>query len=247
MENISVKRLYILEDNIIKTNLADINLDDTYDKYDLILDKVFNGEADDIFLSAYLDDVSEDDKKEIFKLARKYQDLCFYQGIYDNWLDSPYGVTALQPDTVSQLLLNDYDFIIRLAKHKDESILEFLRKLNNTKMSKESSIIAGLRSGFYRQDDILEEVIIEMSNENGKYKNFSQEQKLLLLEEPQDILYRKNDKELELIPVEELENNLRTSYDSNYSIKEILETIDIKTFEELLDIVNGNLQNTYKK
>lgn len=249
MENIGIKRLLRLEDYIIQTSLATINLDDEYALYESILQKVFSGEVDDIFISENLDDVDEYEKNEIMKLARKYSSLCFYQGDYDNWIDSPDGITALNPASICKKLLNDYDYLIRLAKNGKEDLLRFLLKFQNTDIAKRGSVISALRNLFY-SDEVLENILIEMSKEDGKYNAFSDDKKLILFNYADGVLYKELDnKEVEITDVNELEKEIVEGFigplELDKNKKDIIKKISNENFLSIIEDINRDYLEKY--
>jgi len=247
MKDIDKERLNILIDNVIKTSLATINLDDGYALYEAVLQKVFNGEVDDLFISENLGDVEEFEKNEIMKLARKYSSLCFYQGDFDNWIDSPDGVTALDPDTIIKKILNDYDYLIKLTKDGKEDVLRFLLKFQNTDISKKGSIISVLRNMF--RDDILEKIMIEMSKIDGDYKDFSDDKKLILCDYAEGVLYKENDKNIDIVDSNILENEIVKyfigSIEINQDNKDIIKKMDNETFTTIVKDINSEYLESY--
>ena len=239
MEKIAYQRINKLEEYVINTYLSDINLEDEYDKYDFIVRKVFNGEVDDVFLTNNLDDLSEEEKKEVFKLARDNQELCFFQGNIELWTDSPIGATGNQIREMCKNLLDDYDCLIKLARNGKE-VLEFLLKFKNREISKDGSVIAVLKNIFHDYDT-LEKIIVEMANKEGEYKDFSEAQKLVLCDNADGVLYKVNNKEVEIVPSKELEEEIVTYYlgtiETDYELGKIISKINLDDFtEKVVDI-----------
>ena len=244
MSNISIKRLEKLEDYILKSSLDTIELDNKDNLgeiYEKIIEKVFKGELDDVFLTNSLTD--EDNKKEIFELARKYRSLCFYQGMFDNWPDSPLGVGDLEIKCIK--LLEDYDYLIRLAKNGKEDVLKFLLKFQESESSKKAPIISYLRADF-NNDDVLEYILIEMSKEDGIYNKFTDSEKIILCDYP-ELLFKVNDSaEVEILSVSDLERKLAECYNGNddvdYDIESIFKTLDKESAKELIQelFINKN-------
>ncbi|MBR5369738.1 MAG: hypothetical protein IK137_00365 [Bacilli bacterium] len=243
----SVKRLEIIKDAMIHDYLTEIDFDDDEKitlAYDSMLYKVFvSGEFDDIFLSEYLDDLDKDERQRVIDLARKYNSLCFFHGSFDYWLDSVEGVTSSKDgqSTIAIILLRNYDYLMRLARNGGEEVLKFLNKFQGTELSKKGSIIALLRNGFC-DDDTLENTLIEMTKEDGIYKDFSDTQKMILCNYPEGLLYKKNnDNKVELIPVSELKKSIENE---GFDLKDI----DSSSFEEIVEgIYRDYYGATYKK
>ena len=239
MEDIRIKRLENLKDAMILNNLSEANLDNLLELYDSLLYKTFSGEFDNIFLSNNLDDLDESKKEEVLALSKKYNSLCFYLGEFDNWLDSIEGVTLSDLDLTSVKLLDNYDYLIRLAKNGGEDVLKFLSKFQGSEMFKRGAIIAILRSSFYN-DDILESILIEMAKEDGEYKDSSDKQRIVLCNYPEGILYKVDGDNVSMIPGKELRDKVIkgfTGLDEDYDIKEI----DLSSFEEII----GSIYNDY--
>ena len=88
---------------------------------------------------------------------------------------------------------------------------------------------------------------MEMSKEDGKYKDFSDTQKLILCDYPEGLLYRKNDEnKVELVPVDELKKSIIKLFigDEEYQVKDI----DSASFEEIVESIYSDYYGaTYKK
>lgn len=233
MEDIRIKRLEKLKDAMILNNLSEVNLDNLYELYDSMLYKVFSLEFNDIFLSDYLNDNNRD---ELLGLVSKYNSLCFYLGEFDNWIDSIEGVSLSDLDLVCMKLLDNYDYLIRLALNGGEDVLKFLSKFSGTPMFKRGAIIAILRSSFYN-DDVLENILIEMSKNNGKYKDFNDKQKIVLCNYPLGVLYKVNNDNVEIVSSDELKKLVIKGFigssDENYDIN----TIDMSSFEQIISSI----------
>ena len=246
MEDIRIQRLEKLYNEVIINNSSEIDLNNTYDIYDTLLHKTFSGEFDDLFLSDNLDGLSDEEKRKLLELTRKYDSLCFYGGEFCNWVDSIEGVSLEDTELVASKLLDNYDYLIRLAKNGGTEVLKFLNKFQTSALAKKGAIIALLRNSFC-DDDTLESILIEMSKEDGKYKDFSDTQKLILCDYPEGLLYRKNDEnKVELVPVDELKKSIIKLFigDENYQVKDI----DSSSFEDIVESIYSDYYGaTYKK
>ncbi len=234
MEDIRIKRVEELKNAMLMNNLSEANLDNLFELYDSMLYKTFSGEFNDIFLSNYLDDSN---REELLGLVSKYNSSCFYLGEFENWVDSIEGVSLSDLDLVSTKLLDNYDYLIRLAKNGGVDTLKFLSKFSGTPMFKRGAIIALLRNSFYN-DDILEEILIEMGKQDGNYKDFNDKQKIILCNYPEGVLYKVNDdKEVVITPVKELKEaivkGLIGSKDDDYDIS----TTDSSSFEQAISSI----------
>lgn len=236
MEDIRIKRLEDIKDAMVLNNLSEANLDNLLELYDSMLYKTFSGEFDDVFLSNYLD---ESNKEEVLSLAKKYNSLCFYRGEFDNWVDSIEGVTLSDLDLTAINLLDNYDYIIRLAKNGGEDVLRFLNKFNGTPLFERGAVIALLRSSFYN-DDVLENILIKLSKEDSEYKDFSDKQKIVLCSYPEGVLYKVNDGNVDFISGIELKNQVIKAYIG--SIEEYnISDIDLSSFEQII----GGIYTSY--
>lgn len=236
MEDIRIKRLEDIKDAMVLNNLSEANLDNLLELYDSMLYKTFSGEFDDVFLSNYLD---ESNKEEVLSLAKKYNSLCFYRGEFDNWVDSIEGVTLSDLDLTAINLLDNYDYIIRLAKNGGEDVLRFLNKFNGTPLFERGAVIALLRSSFYN-DDVLENILIKLSKEDSEYKDFSDKQKIVLCSYPEGVLYKVNDGNVDFISGNELKNQVIKAYIG--SIEEYnISDIDLSSFEQII----GGIYTSY--
>lgn len=221
MEDIRIERLEKLKNATIMRNLSELDTDNEFLLYDDLLRNTFSGDYNDIFESNYLDDSNRD---EILSLVSKYNSLCFYRGEFENWVDSIEGVSLSDLDLVSMKLLDNYDYLIRLAKNGGEAVLKFLNRFSGSSLSERGAIIAVLRNSFYN-DDVLEKVLIEMSREDGKYKDFTDKQKIILCDYPDGVLYKVEDNEAIEIPSEELKKSiiegLMGTFNSEFKISDI--------------------------
>ena len=240
MEDISKKRLDVLKEEMIISHIENIDLNDTYEMYDSLLSLTFSGVFDNIFLSNNLEGLSEDEKARILELSRKYRSLCFYGGKFDNWLDSIDGVSLSNLDLISIKLLDSYDSLIKLAKDGGEETLKFLTKFQNSEVFKEDAVIPALKNRFLCDEDLMDTILIEMSREDGKYKDFTNTQKMIMCNSPEGVLYRRNNQDdLELILISELKDKIGSD-----SIKDL----DSKVFAEIIEEIEYEyLGAVYKK
>ncbi|MBQ6135244.1 MAG: hypothetical protein IJI60_02895 [Bacilli bacterium] len=223
-EEIRFNRLEKLKQATILHNLKDINLDNSSDLYEKIMRNFFSGILDEEFLSTSLENVPEEQKREIFTLARKYQDLCFYQGDFAYWKDSIGGIYLSDLDLVCMKVLDHFDFLLDLVKVGGESVLKQLESFQKGAMSQKGSVIDFLRSTF-QNDEMLKNILIEMSKEHGPYYIFNNEQKEILCTYPEGILYKKGK-----IPPQEIAKEICQTMKQEISMKELSRD----TFEEIV-------------
>lgn len=246
MEDIRIKRLDVIEDEMIKRDLSELDLDNIYGLYDSMLYKtLITGDYDDVFLSDHLDGLSDERKEELFSLARKYNSLCFYDGSFDNWLDSVEGVTSSSYGFIAEKLLDSFDYLIRLAKNGGEDVLKFLNKFSTSEQFGNGAIINILRPGLPNDmidaeefDTILETILIEMSKKDGLYKDFSDTQKIILCNNLDGVVYRKTDGKYEITPIDELKKAIVSRYTDEE--KYLIKSIDSRSFTQIVeDLYSG--------
>lgn len=237
---VSAERLETLKKAMILNYLTEIDFNDDEKKkeaYDSLLYKVFvSGELDDMFTSEYLDGLDKNERQRIIDLSRKYNSLCFYHGNFDYWEDSVEGVTK-GDDMTAEILLSNYNYLIRLAKNGGEDVLKFLNKFRSSDTFNNGSVIALLINSFWGDLDTLETILIEMSKEDGQYKDFTDTQKIMMCESPDGLLIRKNDDGIEFISSSELKKEISNEYigEDDYSVKDI----DSKTFSDIILKINS--------
>ena len=248
-----IERLSILKDAMIKNYLTEIDFDDEEkitDAYENLLYKtIVDGAFDDIFLSDNLDDLDKDERQRIMNLARKYNSLCFYNGQFDNWIDSIEGVYLLDLNLTSIKLLDNYDYLIKLARDGGEDVLRFLYKFQTSGILGDNAVISKLRSTFY-SDDILEEILLNMSKEDGIYKDFTDTQKLVLCNYPNGVLYKaKEDESFEMNDVKLLKMKIQKMFIGSYDFD--ISEIDTDSFEYIISRIytdyNKDTYISYKR
>lgn len=183
----STKRLEDLKQAILVNYLDEINLDDNKSLYDEMMHHLVNGDLDDEFSSSVYDGMEIDDKKELQDLVRKYISLCFYDGDVSNWVDSIEHV-PLDYDFIALKLLDNYNFLLEIARDGGEKALKELKKFQKCEGYHESSVIDYLRNTFL-SDAILRKVILSMSKKDSLYKVFTDNQRASLCRFPEGTLY----------------------------------------------------------
>ena len=239
MENISFERLERLKDEMIKTNLDELDFNSDEEKFlsyeKLLYKTIVDGKFDNIFLSEYLDDLDSNERQKVISLARNHKELCFFHGDFNNWADSVEGVTLSDPNLVSEILLNNYDYLIRLAKNGGEDVLNFLDKFKGNELFDDGSIIALLRRNF-ADDDVLEEILIEMSKDDGKYKDFNNTQKVILCNYPEGVLYKvDDDKRVDIVDPKILKMHIQKKFIGSYDFD--VSNIESNSFDETVSIL----------
>ena len=245
------ERLEILINAMISDYLTELDFNDEEsitDAYENLLYRtIVKGDFDDIFLSDELDGLDKTERQKIIDLSRKYYQLCFYHGKFEYWAYSVEGVTDGEYMR-AELLLSDFDYLIRLAKNGGEAVLKFLDKFKGNDLFNDGSVIGLLINRFWGDLDTLETVLIDMAKEDGKYKDFTDTQKIIMCDSPDGLLIRKNDDgNIEFIDSTEVKKQISNEFIGidNYSIKDI----ESKEFEKIVRTMNSDcLKGTvYKK
>ena len=188
MNDFCVQRLEKLKQEVLLDYLSDIDLDNPKSLYDAIMKNLFSGKLEDLFLSESLKGLSQEQRKEVFQLARNYQTLCFYKGDFSYWADSIDGVYLSDLELVAIKVLDNYEFLLRLARNVGENVLKQMLFFQNSPMSNGGSVVNFLRNTF-EDDDILEKTLIEMSDKDGIFKDLDNTQKRIICSYPEGIIY----------------------------------------------------------
>lgn len=249
MTNIRTRRLEVIKLKLIKRDLSELDLDNEYDLYDSLLYKTFvDGEFDDVFLSDNIESLEKNERQEVIDLARKYNSLCFYNGDFNSWIDSIEGVTGSNYDLISEKLLDNFDYLMRLAKNGGEDVLRFLNKFQTIPQFKNCAVIDKLRSMDNDSskvfDGILETILIEMSKKDGAYKDFTDTQKIIMCDNLDGIIYKKYDDESNIVPVNELKKSILEEFgEDDYPIN----AIDSETFKYIIEDIYSSYKITALK
>lgn len=176
----SIELLEKLEQKTILYYLNDINLSKSKKElYDSMFNHLLNGDFDDSFLSKSLEDLDDDSRKAILTLGKNYSFLIFYEGSSSLWLDSIEGVTLQDMDLVCLRLLDNYDFLLKIARVGGEIVLKQLSAFQKSMISKEGSVVEYLRNTFYN-DDALIKFLIGISKKEGIYASLNDLEKIKL-------------------------------------------------------------------
>ena len=143
-----VRRLEGLKQATILNYSDTLDFSSDMDSYDTLLEHTLSGEFDSVFLSDYLDDVGEEQREEIMKLAHEYQNLCFYAGNPDFWVDSIEGVYLSDMGLVVMKILDNFDFLVGLAKVGGKPALKELAAHQGSEFSVNGSVVDYLRNNF---------------------------------------------------------------------------------------------------
>ena len=175
-----------LKDTVLLRFLDEIDLEDE-DSLNLVLLKhLLNGELDDVYSNKYICNLGESEKKELLNKSRNYIYLLFNSGDYkkyDESIDCPID----DKDFMLYRLLDNYDFLIRLVVNNRE-ILEELNKYKDSFDFNSFSVIETVRNSF-NNDEILISSISKFIEEEKIYKLFDNDQRNVLYEYPNGVMY----------------------------------------------------------
>lgn len=185
----SYKRYDLLRNATLLKYFSEIDIDEEMMELNYsILTHFITGDLDRYFYSSYLLNIDESKKNDIFAILHKYAYLCFYSGKSEFWLDSIEGVPSNDSEFICIKILDNINFLIRLALNCDSNVFTLLDKFLNMDDFNDSSVIEILRNKF-SNDDILERILFDMSKTDTSFKCFNDEQLAILCKFPEGILY----------------------------------------------------------
>ena len=171
----SINRLNVLKDLVLEKFPEDIDtLNEDCDEFNLELcDSIVShlDELYDSFLSDTLKSMNDNDKKKLFQLVHNYKSLLFYQGDITYWPDSFEGVFG-NTDFICMRILDNFDFLLSIAKKGGEDVLKGILKLQSTDILNKKVLIDYLRK-IITDDDLLQLFLLELTKENGEYSALS--------------------------------------------------------------------------
>lgn len=177
----------ILKVQTIKNYQGKIDVTSEYEVNETIMKDLASGKLNNSFTSPVLNDMDEDEKQKLLTTVEKYISLCFYEGNIENWGDS-IETRDSNCNLITGYILDNFNFLLSLLKDSDEKSLQELTKYMNKEDFNETATIEYLRNTF-TSDEVLKEIIIEMSKENSLYNLFTEDQKAALLTSPIGTLY----------------------------------------------------------
>ena len=226
----SNKRFEDLKNVVLLRYLDNIELDEeSMNLCDKIIYYFCKGELDNEFYSSYLNGLSFEEKNKVMKLVHEYIDLCFYDGNSDYWIDSVEGIPLKDAQFICLKILDNVNFLVRLANKGGKNVLDFLRIFSDKESYNESSVVEYLRNSF-RYDDVLENILLEMSKENSVYNVFDDKQKAILCSYPQGVLFFEGDGEVKYSNPALLSTRINNILDDNED--------EINSFGEFADVIN---------
>lgn len=198
------KRLLNLEKIAIERYNDEIEHSSEMDICDVIIKHLVSGDFNEDFISEYL---PSENKKSIMELVNQYSGLCFYDQNCEYWLDSISERNIGDYRTVLFMILENYDFLIRLATSGGKKVLDELSNYVDCAGYCDSSVIDYLRCGFNKNDDVALHILLDMVS-NDKYSIFSEEQRACLLAFPLGVLYKYNGEDIEYVSPEVVAKNI---------------------------------------
>ena len=246
----SQNRLENLKQSTIVRYTDSIDFDNKLDLYQNMISHLVNGDYDEVFDSPYLKNLNPEERKELMNLVRDYSFLCFYEGNSNYWTESVWNVPLVDTDYICSRLLDNYNFLIRIAKNGGKKALNLLRRFFDIPEYKSSSVIDYLRGSFI-DDNILEKTIIDMSSDDSLFNIFSVNQLAELCTVPTGILYFYDSDSIEftspLLLAKELYRR-DTGIDNETDLKKLVQTVRFSdNFNDLLlDIQVDTLNNSNK-
>ena len=246
-KDIKTERLEKLRQATIVNYGEIVDFDSNLGLYESMIEHLLKGDYDDIFLTESLNEC--ENKKEVFELARKYSSLCFYRGDSSYWLDSIEGVVLSDPRLVSLKLLDNYDFLLRLAANGKEDALKELLTLQKYNDYDGNSMIDHLRNTFIN-DNVLENTIIEMSSEDGVYKDFTDSEKSLLISYPEGVIYTVEEankyRKIKVVDITKKIKDYLTAGEDNMlddeGLRKVLHSLNDMEFDEIINNITMDYQ-----
>ncbi len=260
MEDIKEKRLGKLLDATLFRHCETINLIDEFSLCDAMFKYLTESDVDKFFLCPLLLNVSKQEREEVFKVARKYAYLCFYEGNSDYWEDSVMGYTPGVPaELIAEEILDNYNFIVELAYEKGEEAVAELTNFVSEEMATESSIVDYLRH-IFNNDQALK-VSLDTTSKDNMYKDLSSKAKRVLYKHPRGVLYNEyqevDEKDFMMLSKDQLFNKMfEVSGDTNIlnmnTLEEVVDYLGDKYFESIireiyLNNTNEDIENIGEK
>ena len=226
----SHKRFEDLKNATLLKYLDTVELDnESMDLCDKIIHYFCKGELDNEFYSSLLTILSEEERKEILKLVHEYLDLCFYDGNSEYWIDSVEGIPLKDAQFICLKILDNINFLVKIALSGGRRALEFLRIFSDKEYYSDSSVIEYLRNSF-GYDDVLENIILEMSKEDSSFNVFDENQKAILCGSPQGVLFFEDETEVKYSNPSLLATRISNILDG--------EEDDLYAFNDFSDVIN---------
>ncbi len=197
----AVNRLLDLQEAVIRMFNDSINYEDDEDRTIALNDAIFEhlttGELNDDYQTYALRGLNVEEKNRILNIVNSYKDIIFYDGDPTCWAES--SERFIEDFTmIATEVLDNYDFVIELAKVGGVNTLNFLRELKDQDGYSDYSVVERLRNTF-GNDELLEKVLLEMTKDNNLYNIFTTSEKAELLDFPLGVLYFNKDEKTAII------------------------------------------------
>ncbi len=247
----SINRLNILKDLVLEKYPEDVDtLNEDCDEFNLELcDSVISHLDDfyDSFLSDSLKGMDFVEKEKLFHLVHYYKSLLFYQGDITYWPDSSEGVPG-NTDYVCMRILDNFDFLLSIAKKGGEDVLKEIFKLQSTNYLNRKILIDYLRK-IFNDDDLLQLFLLELTDNNGKYNPLSIPFKAILCLYPEEVIFSKKDGQCILLEPDNLIHRINEI--SNYSFHNFSDVMDqyqsnVDKFKDLIATLSLEYSNIEK-
>lgn len=194
MEDIRFRNLQRLKDKLIDSYLEEINFDVDVDLYNRLVEHFVLGDLDDIYESMYLEDKTEEERKQILEIVHKYQDICFYNKNPNLWVESIDGVNLKDYPFIIYRLLENFDFLIRLYTSTNEESLKILEDYDQSPYYKKNlSIIESVKRNFINEDVLLK-VLEQITRKDSNYSIFTENEIRTLLYYAEGVIYHIGEK-----------------------------------------------------
>lgn len=200
-KNNAVNRLLKLQEAVIRKFNDSIKYNEDEDRDIIITDAIFDhlttGELNEDYDTDALSGLNDEEKNSLLNLVNTYRDVLFYDGDPSCWAESSERFIE-DFIMIATEVLDNYDFLIRIAKVGGINSLNFLRELKGESGYSEYSVVERLRNTF-GNDELLGKVLLEMTKENNLYNIFTTSEKAELLDYPLGSLYFTKDENTAII------------------------------------------------
>ena len=197
----AVNRLLNLQAAVIKKFNDSIKYGEDEDRGIILSNAIFEhlvtGELNEDYQTEALNGLKAEEKNNLLNLVNQYKDIMFYEGDASCWRKS--SEKHIEDYTmIATDVLDNYDFVIELAKVGGVNALNLLRDMKDCDGYSEYSVVERLRNTF-GNDELLQKVLLEMSKDNNLYNIFTTEEKAELLDYPLGTLYFYKDEKTAVI------------------------------------------------
>ena len=178
---IDKNKFQFIKNYVIQEFLQGENDLSDFDVCDEMVSRLAFGDIDNLL-------VNSNSNRDSLTLAHEYQNLCFYDGDFSNWLDSVEGSVKIGEQIAVYRIFQNFQFLSDLARDGGKELLESLTKLQDFDTYADSSVIECLRNTF-GNDFLLKNTLLQMFSPNSIYQVFSEQQRADLLLYPEGTLY----------------------------------------------------------